>query len=1146
LSRSSPPRGAWTALLFAICAFVSSASAVASTPPAQQIGLAQLGAERWGPDAGLAGSWVRDIVEGPDGFIWIATSNGLSRFDGRLFANFSAANTPELPHSAISALANGANGRIWIGLAHGGVRVLVDGTIRREPAFDLLPEETAVRDLHEDPAGVLWVATDKGLWQIAAGSAEQVAPTAEGREAVVQTLFLSAAGETWARTARHGIWRIVEGKAINVADAPGCVGNGIAVDSAGSIFTTCSEGIWRRDAASEVWSQLAPNPSVGRVLLDRRGGLWFGAREGLTRWLDGALDMRPVDDQLRDWRVRAFLEDSRGDVWIGTFAGGLTRLRRGPVRAFGASEQLPIQGTTAVLAGSSGDLWIGGWRQGLVQWRPGAGIQRHWSIDNGLPGHTAWALAIDARRPDGVWVGGDQGLAWIEAGRLHSSGPGDIAYSAPLSLIYVDPLLPDTLWVGGESGGAVELGPGRQIAHDRQRGLPLDRVHFFHRDHAGRLLAGGREGLFQLDQGRWSAILPAGAPMRSLIAIAEQADGSLWLSSEVDGLIRISPDGVTRYGQEQGLPFWPAYSLELDQSGWLWLSGEEGLARMRLDDHERWRRDKLASIPFERLARRDGLRDIECNGWGSPASTLMPDGTLVYPTNAGIALVDSTALPVVALSANEIYADSASTGARILPIDAPLRLADFERSLRISFSAIELVRPEAVSFRYQLDGFDREWITAGRASEASYSHLAPGSFSFRLQARVPGREWVDATHSLAVVVEPQIVESIWFRASLAALVLGLSLGVFGWRLTSEKRHARVLGRARAFLRDVIDTSPNPIFARRRDGGYTLANRAAAAIYGLTPDQVEGHAPRPPGEELPGMAPVDALDAEVIASGAEVVMPENLIIDHDGRERWFRVVKRPVFAADGRTVEQVIGTAVDVTDFKLAELRLTREQSKLRRSREEARRLSRQLLRAQEGERLRLARELHDDLTQRLAGLAMLSWSTFQTLERDQGRDVRKNVEEIAGELERIASEVQAMSRELHPPALDKLGLADALRTECATFGNRTGMQIEFCAAAISEPEPEVGLALYRIVQEGLRNSLAHSGARQAQVTLSGDERELRLEISDRGAGFDPAATTLKPGLGLSSMRERARLIGGEIEFDSAPGSGTRITVRVPT
>jgi PAS domain S-box-containing protein len=1146
VSRLQPQSGTRASRLLAICLAFAATLSVAA-PSGQEIGLAQLGVERWGPDAGLAGSWVRDIVEGPDGFIWIATSNGLSRFDGRSFANFSAANTPELPHSAISALANGANGRIWIGLAYGGVRVLVDGSIRREPAFDLLPEGTGVLDLLEDPSGVLWVATEQGLWKIVAGSAEQVAPTVDGREAVVHTLFLSASGDTWARTARHGIWRIVEGKAINVADAPGCVGNGVAVDSVGSIFTTCAEGIWRRDGASEVWSQLAPNPSVGRVLLDRRGGLWFGAREGLTRWSGGALDMRPLDDQLRDWRVRAFLEDSRGDVWIGTFAGGLTRLRRGPVRAFGASEQLPIQGTTAVLAGTSGDLWIGAWRQGLLQWRPGSGIQQHWTSENGLPGHTAWALATDARRPDGVWVGGDQGLAWIEAGRLQSRGPGDIAYSAPLRLIYADPLQADTLWVSGETGGAVELGPGRQIAHDRGRGLPLDRVLFFHRDRAGRLLAGGREGLFQLDQGQWSAIAPAGAPMRSLIAITEQPDGSLWLSSEVDGLIRISADGVTRYGLDQALPFWPTYSLELDQSGWLWLSGEEGLARMRLDDHERWRRGELASIPFERLARRDGLRDIECNGWGSPASTRLVDGTLVYPTNAGIALVDSTGLPAVALSANEIYVESASAGERAVSIAEPVRLADFERSLRIGFSAIELLRPEAVSFRYRMDGFDRDWIAASQVSEANYAHLAPGNFRFHLQARLPGREWVDAAHSLEVVVEPQIVESTWFRASLAALIIGLALGVFRWRLKLEKRHARVLGRARAFLRDVIDTSPNPIFARRRDGGYTLANRAAAEVYGLTPDQVEGQTPRPLGKELPGMAPVDALDAEVIASGEERVLPEIEIVDHADRRRWFRVVKRPGFAADGRTVEQVIGTAVDVTDFKLAELRLTREQGKLRRSREEARRLSRQLLRAQEDERRRLAQEMHDDLTQRLAGLAMLAWSTSQALERDSGRDVRKNVEEIAGELERVANEVGAMSRELHPPALTRLGLADALCTECTTFAKRTGMEVRFeSAGTIVGPEAEVGLALYRIVQEGLRNSLAHSGARQAQVTLSGDERELRLEISDCGAGFDPAATTLKPGLGLSSMRERARLIGGEIEFDAAPGLGTRITVRVPT
>jgi PAS domain S-box-containing protein len=1132
-------------LLLAICALAFAAMQSMAAASAQEAGLAQLGVERWTSEAGLGGNWVRDIVEGPDGMLWIATPNGLSRFDGRSFSNFSAIDSPGLPHSAISALANGTDGRIWIGLEYGGVRELVNGAILRDTARAQLPGGSVVTDLVEDRAGTLWVATLKGLWKFADGRSEPVAPNATASEAAIRTLVLSSTGDIWARSANHGLWRITAGDATAVQDAPGCVGYGLALDAAGSMVTTCTNGVWRWDAGSAQWSQLAPDASVGPVMIDRRGGIWFGAQAGLTRWANGTIETRPADDQLRDWRIRAFFEDSRGEVWVGTFAGGLTRLRRGPVRAFGAAEQLPIQGTTAVLASPTGDLWIGALGQGLLQWRPESGIQRHWSVDNGLPGPTAWALAIDPRRPQGLWVGTDRGLAWLEAGRMQASGPAGIAYDGPVRLIYVDPLRADTLWISGEGGGVLELSAGQRIVHDRDRGLGLDQVMFFHRDRRGRLLAGGHAGLFVLDRGEWAEMSLAQGPIPAPRAITEQADGVLWIASDIDGLVRVAPDGVRSYGFKDGLPFWPVYSLELDRSGGLWLSGNDGLVRIRLDDHERWRRGELASIPFERLTRRDGLRDAECNGWGKPSSTRLADGTLVYPTIAGVALVDATSLPEVALTSDEIYVEYAWTGTRAFKLSEPLRLADVERSLRIGFSAIELVRPEAVSFRYRLEGIDRDWSAASGVSEATYAHLPPGAFRFRLQARLPGRAWIESTDTLDVVVEPLLWESASFRAAIAVLIMAIVLAVFRWRLQVEGRHARVLGRARAFLRQVIDISPNPIFARQRGGAYTLANRAAADIYGLSPDQVEGQAPQL-GKELPGMAEVDAVDADVIASGEERVLPESEIVDHTGRKRWFRVVKRPGFGADGRSVEQVIGTAVDVTDFKLAELRLMREERKLRRSREEARRLSRQLLRAQEEERRRLAREMHDDLTQRLAGLAMLSWSTYQTLERDRGSDVRRNIEEIASELERIANEVQAMSRELHPPALASLGLADALQAECATFAKRTGIAVEFASSAVLvDPEPEIGLALYRIVQEGLRNSLAHSGTGQVRVSVSGDEREIRLEISDSGAGFDPATILAKPGLGLSSIRERARLAGGEVDIDSAPGQGARISVRVP-
>ncbi len=1138
--------GAWFGRVLAACLVLFAHPTAHATAPDHSIGLAQLGVERWGPESGLGGSWVRDIVEGPDGFLWIATPNGLSRFDGRSFATFTAANSPTLPHNAISALANGAHGRIWIGFEYGGVRELVDGAIRRNPGIDQLPQGIIVTDLLEDQSGVLWVASLKGLWKLADGSVAQVAPTPTQREATVWTLVLSPSGEIFVRTADDGIWKISSGALTTVSDAPGCVGNGLAVDPQGSIATTCANGVWRRDAASAQWSKIAADPSVGQILIDRQRGIWFGARTGLRRWADGVFDELPTDSGLGDWRLRAFREDSRGDLWLGTFSGGLARLRRGPVRAYGAPESLPILGTTGVLAVPGGDLWIGGWNQGVVQWRADSGFVRRYATADGLPGETAWALAFDPHRPEGIWVGTENGLAWIAAGRVQSSGPDGIAHDGLVRVLYVDPLQADTLWVGGETGGAVELGKGRRVNHDRANGLEIERVRFFYRDRAGRLLAGGHEGLFRLDDGRWVAIEPAHAPIPALTAIAEQPDGSLWLASDVDGLVKISAGKTCSYGLGQGLPFWPVSSLELDRFGGLWLSGNEGLARIRLDDHERWRRGELTSIPFERLGRRDGLRDTETNGWGSPSSARLADGTLVYPTISGIALVDSGKLPAVALSPQEIYADSAWTGPRALSLSAPLRLADFERSLRISFSAIELVRPEAVSFRYRMDGFDRDWIAANRISEASYAHLVPGNFRFQLQARLPGREWVDSAHSLDVIVEPHLWESTWFRASLAALILVVALTVFNWRLRIESRHARVLGRARTFLREVIDTSPNPIFVRQREGGYTLANRAAAEVYGLTPEQVEGRTPDRFGTQLEGMAPVDLMDSEVIASGTERVMPESEIVDHAGRRRWFRIVKRPGFGPDGHSVEQVIGTAVDVTDFKLAELRLTREETKLRRSREEARRLSRQLLRAQEDERRRLAQEMHDDLTQRLAGLAMLAWSTSQALERGNGRDVRKSVEEIAGELERVANEVGTMSRELHPPALTRLGLADAMRSECATFAKRTGMEVEFVdSGSLSNPEPEIGLALYRIVQEGLRNSRAHSGASRVRVSLRGDEREILLEISDSGAGFDLTSSLAKPGLGLSSIRERARLAGGEVRIDSAPGEGVRISVRVP-
>jgi signal transduction histidine kinase len=159
---------------------------------------------------------------------------------------------------------------------------------------------------------------------------------------------------------------------------------------------------------------------------------------------------------------------------------------------------------------------------------------------------------------------------------------------------------------------------------------------------------------------------------------------------------------------------------------------------------------------------------------------------------------------------------------------------------------------------------------------------------------------------------------------------------------------------------------------------------------------------------------------------------------------------------------------------------------------------------------------------------------------------REGLETIARELERLAKDVQSLSHELHPPALDEFGLVEALRIECLTFARRTGLSIGFQGHVMPfEPPVEVGLALYRITQEALRNCLEHAGASAVAVSIEGNRGRLRLRVADDGAGFDVARQARRTGLGISGMRERARLAGAAFSIESAPGRGTTVSVTWP-
>jgi len=217
--------------------------------------------------------------------------------------------------------------------------------------------------------------------------------------------------------------------------------------------------------------------------------------------------------------------------------------------------------------------------------------------------------------------------------------------------------------------------------------------------------------------------------------------------------------------------------------------------------------------------------------------------------------------------------------------------------------------------------------------------------------------------------------------------------------------------------------------------------------------------------------------------------------------------------------------VDVTDRKRAEEALLG--------------VNRRLIQAQEQERSRIGRELHDDVNQRLGMLAI----ELEQLKKNPS-EVGIRVQELWKEVSDLSNDVQALSHDLHSSKLEYLGVVAGMQSWCREFGERQGMQIDYRHDVQSTLPREIGLCLFRVLQESLHNAVKHSGVKRIEVELSENADEIRLTIRDLGKGFDVEAANQGKGLGLTSMRERVRFVNGTITIDSKPRGGTTIHVKL--
>ena len=226
------------------------------------------------------------------------------------------------------------------------------------------------------------------------------------------------------------------------------------------------------------------------------------------------------------------------------------------------------------------------------------------------------------------------------------------------------------------------------------------------------------------------------------------------------------------------------------------------------------------------------------------------------------------------------------------------------------------------------------------------------------------------------------------------------------------------------------------------------------------------------------------------------------------------------------------------------LSIVRDVTEGRRARELNRALAGRLIVSQEEERQRIARELHDDLSQKIA---VLNIDVDRLSHQMQTSEHRTWLRRISAQVAEVAEHLHDLSYELHPARLQTLGLLESLRVMCSEFSHQRNIDVTFTAADSELPlviDPAVSLCVYRLTQEALHNVARHSHAAEASVQLSYEGNDICLQIADSGVGFEPHSSR-HTGLGVVSMRERVGVLNGKLAIDTAPGRGTRIVARLP-
>jgi signal transduction histidine kinase/ligand-binding sensor domain-containing protein len=768
----------------------------------------------WKVRDGFTKGSIFSIAQTPDGYLWLATEFGLIRFDGVRAAPWQPPESQHLPAERIISLLVSVDGTLWIGTKK-GLASWKEGTLTRFRELD----GEIIYTLVQDREGTVWVGAGGSprsgkLCAIRSNTVDCFGGEGQlGGE--VTALHEDRNGNLWVGV-QEGLWRWKPSPPKFYPLAGEVNGTqALAEDDDGALLVGWKDGIYRF-----VEGKIQPYPLGGaplkfhakRIVRDRNNCLWVATwNYGLLHIHQGRMDVFSATDGLSGDDVQALLEDREGNVWISTLAG-LDRFRDLAVETFTVKQGLSRNLVGSALADRDGSVWLATYG-GLNRLDHGRiTIPRADRIREGkINGFAPNSLLQDKRGR--IWLSTLSQFGYLDRG--HFTSIAGVSGGGILSIAQDDR---SNLWLINENTGLVRVSPQNHV-----RQIPWNDLG--HKDHASVLTADQRGGLwvgfvqggitnFSGDQIRASYSAADGLGAGRVSDFYFDEEGALWISTE-GGLGRLRNNRLATLSSKNGLPCDTVHWAIEDADHSMWLYTACGLVRIARSDLNAWTsavdqgNNSILPIKITALDNSDGVKSLSNPGNYHPQVAKTSDGKLLFLPWDGVSVIDPRHLPFNKLPP-PVHIEQITADGKTYDPASGLQLPPHLRDLSIDYTALSLVAPEKIHFRYKLEGQDPDWKEVVNDREVQYSNLAPRHYTFRVTACNNSGVWNEAGASLGFSVLPAFYQTNWFRLLCVTAFVGLMWAVYRLRLHQMQRQfalgldARVGERLR-IARELHDT-----------------------------------------------------------------------------------------------------------------------------------------------------------------------------------------------------------------------------------------------------------------------------------------------------------------------------------------------------